>query len=214
MNTALSFAAMTAICAVTSTTAVAQSLNQADLEKCAGQPTADLKLACYEALTLSGRRPAPMPSFDVADVEAVPRSVVPGPDDPSKTEVSPTTAVASSTAIETVASQESVHDDQAAEPVSAQANSAVADIAESAKSQTQPDGKSSATATVVEVTSGRFDVLYFHFDNGQIWRQVQARRFRFPKNRAFDVTVTTGLMGDHQLRVEGDGPMTRIRRIK
>ena len=69
-------------------------------------------------------------------------------------------------------------------------------------------------ATVVQVTKGRFDILSFHFANGEVWRQAQARRFRYPKDREFEVSISTGMMGDYQLRVEDSGPMTRVRRIK
>jgi hypothetical protein len=78
----------------------------------------------------------------------------------------------------------------------------------------QKDMPEVVTATVVSVTRGRFDTLYFHFENGQVWRQIQPRRFRYPKDGEFKVTIGTGIMGDYQLRVEGDGPMTRIRRIR
>jgi hypothetical protein len=208
VNTVAKVAALTAICVLTSAVSVAQSIDQVDLEKCAAEATAQRKLACYDALTLSGRRPPPAPAIEVGDVVAA----VPAPDHPSEAVASPARAVVIPSAVETTVSQVENHEDPAA--AATQAKSAVAPAAADANTEAPPDSKSVLTVSVVEVTSGRFDVLYFHFDNGQIWRQIQARRFRYPKNRAFDVTISTGAMGDHQLRVDGDGPMTRIRRVK
>ncbi len=69
-------------------------------------------------------------------------------------------------------------------------------------------------ATVSEVVKGSFDVLYFHFTNGQVWRQVESRRFSYPRDAEFDVSIDTGMMGDYRLRLAAGGPMTRIRRIQ
>ena len=69
-------------------------------------------------------------------------------------------------------------------------------------------------ATVTRVVRGGYDVLYFHLTNGQVWRQVEARRFSYPRGEEFDVNISTGMIGDYQLRLDSGGPMTRIRRIQ
>lgn len=73
---------------------------------------------------------------------------------------------------------------------------------------------STVTAIVSGVTESGSGKLYFHFANGQVWRQIEPRRFHYPKNQAFEVTVSQGMMGDYRLRVGGEGPMTRIRRVE
>lgn len=70
------------------------------------------------------------------------------------------------------------------------------------------------TATVTEVTRDYTKRLVFHFENGQVWRQQEARRFQYPKNRSFDVEIARGVFGDYQLRVGGEGRMTRIKRLQ
>lgn len=70
------------------------------------------------------------------------------------------------------------------------------------------------TAVVREVSESRSGRLYFHFSNGQVWRQIEPRRFRYPKDREFAVTITQGMLGEYRLRVAGEGPMTRIRRVE
>ena len=70
------------------------------------------------------------------------------------------------------------------------------------------------TATVARVTRERNGLLYFHFANGQVWRQAEARRFQYPKQGNFDVTITTGMLGDYRLRLAEGKPMTRIRRVE
>ena len=74
--------------------------------------------------------------------------------------------------------------------------------------------KQTVTATVKEVTTDRLRRLTFHFTNGQAWRQVEPRRFQYPKREAFDVVISRGVFGDYQLRVGGEGRMTRIRRLQ
>ncbi|MDH4107212.1 MAG: hypothetical protein OEW35_02755 [Gammaproteobacteria bacterium] len=70
------------------------------------------------------------------------------------------------------------------------------------------------TATVNEVSQGRHKVLYFHFANGQLWRQMEPGRFPYPKDGPFEVEIRQGMMGDYQLRVGGKGRMTRIVRVR
>ena len=69
-------------------------------------------------------------------------------------------------------------------------------------------------ATVSEVTESRSGRLYFRFTNGQVWRQNEARRFRYPRSGEFDVIISRGMMGDYQLRIDDGGPMTRISRVE
>ncbi len=69
-------------------------------------------------------------------------------------------------------------------------------------------------ATVSDVVKGSFDMLYFHFTNGQVWRQVESRHFRYPRDGEFDVIIDTGMMGDYRLRLAAGGPLTRIRRLR
>lgn len=68
--------------------------------------------------------------------------------------------------------------------------------------------------TIAKVTRDRLDRLYFHFDNGQVWRQIESRRFRYPQSGEFQAIVSTGMMGEFRLRLSEDEPMTRIRRIE
>jgi hypothetical protein len=69
-------------------------------------------------------------------------------------------------------------------------------------------------ATVTEVAKGRNKILYFRFDNGQVWRQLEARTLIYPKSGDFDITITRGMMGDYRMRIGDNGRMVRIRRVK
>jgi len=62
-------------------------------------------------------------------------------------------------------------------------------------------------ATVIEVTQGRNRTLHFHFDNGQVWRQMEARHLEYPRNVEFDINITRGMMGDYRMRIGDDGRM-------
>jgi len=70
------------------------------------------------------------------------------------------------------------------------------------------------TATINEVSEGRHRILYFHFANGQLWRQMEPGYFAYPKDGSFEVEIRQGMMGDYQMRVGGKGRMTRIVRVR
>jgi hypothetical protein len=69
-------------------------------------------------------------------------------------------------------------------------------------------------ATVIEVSEGRNEILYFHFANGQVWRQNEARTLTYPKSGEFDISITRGMMGDYRMRIGDNGRMVRIRRVQ
>ncbi len=69
-------------------------------------------------------------------------------------------------------------------------------------------------ATVTEVTQGHNRILFFHFDNDQVWRQIEARHLEYPRSREFDINITRGMMGDYRMRIGDNGRMVRIRRVQ
>ena len=70
------------------------------------------------------------------------------------------------------------------------------------------------TGRVTKVTKDDYGRLLFHFENGQVWRQFEKRYYPYPKSREFDVTISTGMMGDHRLQVEGAGRKVGIKRLR
>lgn len=174
---------------LSATPSIAQFVDQEDLERCAAMETSERKLACFESLTMAG--------MDKQSNESANRGSVVTDEVSRAGQVLPEVVVekrVNSAAKGDLASRNDT-DDELPE----------------ASTEELPE---QLTATVVDVTRGRFDVLYFHLANGEVWRQTEARRFRYPKEGDFDVTITTGMMGDYRLRVEGSGPMTRIRRVE
>lgn len=69
-------------------------------------------------------------------------------------------------------------------------------------------------ATVARVTANPHGLLYFHLDNGQVWRQLERARLNYPKNEPFMIVISQGFMGDYRLRINGTGRMIRIRRTR
>lgn len=180
----------------------AQDVSQAELAECASQPTAAEKLACYEALTAV---PAPAPAPPVAEsanvaaegaIEAKalapamePAVALPAEAPPAPTQPAPAAEDSRSSAPDELGEEQLGIKEETVDP-------------------------SPVTAVVNEVTQSGSGRLYFHFSNGQVWRQIEPRRFRYPKNQEFEVTVSQGMMGDYRLRVGGKGPMVRIRRVE
>jgi len=56
--------------------------------------------------------------------------------------------------------------------------------------------------------------LVFQLDNGQVWRQIEPRYYPYPRDREFDVMISTGMLGTYRLQVEGTGRRVTIKRLK
>lgn len=67
-----------------------------------------------------------------------------------------------------------------------------------------------------QVVSCRHDPNYYYsftFDNGQIWRQIDGRRFRRPRDCEFVAIITKDKFG-YKMQVEGDEHKYRVKRIR
>jgi len=244
--------------------ATAQTVDLSTLEICAGLETQELKLACFEAITASGKTPeirqreavdSPLSDQPVAEIEARPEAQPPAEVMPQEAPAvdaaleSTPAAVSTSTAAVTVTTEPPVEVmPQEAPAVDATPESTPAAVAtwtaavavtpepSAATVTTTPEPLASSQlgeehldrpeadkkanedevfhATVTEVTRGRNKILYFHFDNGQVWRQMEPRHFQYPKNGEFEIYITRGMMGDYRLRIGDNGRMVRIRRVQ
>jgi hypothetical protein len=187
----------------------AQSVELSDLEICASLETAELKLICFEAIIATAKRAAepvldssPLPKAEptpaiAEDAESSAPNGVVEPEEKPRLKAEIVTAVASATASTSA-------DEFGQEHLEKEQRSAVA-------------APEVLAATVVEVTQGSNRALSFHLSNGQVWRQIEPRYFPYPKDGEFDVTISTGMMGEYRLRVgkTGDsGRMVRIRRVR
>ena len=233
-------------------TAAAQTVEQSDLERCASLATAELKLACFEALAASkdteaepaaDEVPDPPPesattrkalttagtaigvaeSSDAGRVAPAAAAVADDEQSDSPDELSRVLADEEQVDLANELGLEQPDDEQAnvvdevgqGHPDEEQANAAE-DIGREHLDEETDDKKEEAVVrvTVSEVVRGSYDVLYFHLTNGQVWRQIESRRFRYPRDGEFDVVIDTGMMGDYRLRLDTGGPMTQIRRVK
>ena len=154
------FYAAAALLLLSAKIATAQTVDLSTLELCAGLETQELKLACFEAIIAGSKTPA---------VDANPGNT-PG------AVVTSTAAVAAKT--EPSAGALSVTSESSAvatapEPV---ANSQLGEEhLERPETEEKANDDDVIHATVTEVSQGRNRTLYFHFDNGQVWRQTEAR---------------------------------------
>ena len=78
----------------------------------------------------------------------------------------------------------------------------------------QGEKKEVIKAMVVDVTQGSSKLLYFHLANGQVWRQIEPRRFQYPKQSDFEVSISQGVLSEYRLRIGDNGRMVRIRRVE
>ncbi len=177
----------------------AQGASQQDLDRCADMLTAAEKLRCFEALANAGRAPEPTaaePPLSPPPVGAP--GAVEVPSDPA----------------DAVAVKPPVEPPPATQPLRRTPAKSAELGAEQLKTQEPQADDQPVTATVVKVSEGPLGNLYFHLDNGQVWRQIEARRFRYPKNLEFGILISQGMMGDYRLRTSPDSPATRIRRVE
>lgn len=189
----------------------AQQISQDDMERCAAISDSLERLSCFERLTEQGRTTETVvPERTTQD--DVPTTAVTA-DAPAR---ATTPALETESAIPTA--PRATNNSAASLP---QTTSQLEDVQpEIGREQLPDDGRNADDepplfiATVREVTRGGRDQLYFHLENGQVWRQIESRYVSYPRNRPFDVEIGQGLMGDYRLRVEGRGRMVRIRRIE
>jgi len=186
--------------------AAAQPVELSDLEICAGLESAELKLACFDAIIATGNRAAD-PGLD--DARPIEEDPVQPPVDETQTRL-PAVASDPDPVVETspVAS--------VSLPASAPAEEFGQEHLPKA-TETVDSEPETLLATVVEVTQARNRGLSFHLANGQVWRQIEPRYFPYPKDGEFKVTISTGVMGEYRLRVgnqDAGGRMVRIRRVR
>ena len=210
-----------------------QTVDMSALEQCIALETEELKLRCFEAIIASvgtGTEEEVTASNLSVAVVPVPEESVPdtiGEPDPA---VTPGSAGNASSSVVSAAESDPGASSTAVSAAVVGTSLAALSNASTAASENedevgkehlrQPeklaggDDDALLRATVVEVTKGRNDILYFQMDNGQVWRQNEARNFSYPKNRDFDVSISRGMMGDYRLRIGDNGRMVRIRRVK
>lgn len=209
----------------------AQPVSQQDLEACALIERSLQRLDCYEALTGRGRiMEAPEPDSEpqvageplvAGEMPAAETAVVPVPG--SEPQVADVPLAAGETPVAEPVAPES----GAQPPAPPRETSPPAPPIELEPAVTEfgrehlPDAEEveerspdSIVAAVREVTEGARGNLYFHLDNGQVWRQIEARFVPYPRNEPFEVEINRGMLGEFRLRVEGRGRMVRIRRVE
>lgn len=212
--------------------ALAQSVDVSELKKCAALEPAAARLACYEALSRVAepssppKSPAVQPEAQVVEAPPEPADDAPAatPAEPLPRPAQATPAVLPVAAASPVAAAPTQPQDVVQEnlPAAPTQPAATAAASTSAAESTDPmanlgidkpdagvlDGR------VTKVTKDGYGRLIFHFDNGQEWRQIEKRRYPYPRNREFDVTISTGMMGEHRLQVEGAGRRVTIKRLR
>ena len=204
----------------------AQTVDLDELRRCAALDTSEQKLACFERLADApdAETPADRSSEPVAAGEAavpgepsVGAAVPTAPAEPVP-EAGPVRALAPGVEVDPYPGpQPDIEAAAAAEPAAeiATASEPSDDLGRRYIEDPEADAEPEVvTATVNEVSQGRHKILYFHFANGQLWRQMEPGRFPYPKDGPFEVEIRQGMMGDYQLRVGGKGRMTRIVRVR
>jgi len=170
-----------------------QSVDMSELEACAGLATAELKLACFEAIVNTGK------GMLAAEADAPQRA-------PPLTETQASPAVPVET--EALAAKDTAV--TAAERPQRRTD----DFGSEQLGRSKDAGEAVLHATVTAITRGANRALIFHLSNGQIWRQIEPRHFPYPKQREFDVIISTGIMGEYRLQVGDAGRKVRIRRVQ
>lgn len=194
--------------------ASAQTVDMSALEACSGLETETARLECFEAI-VSGKEAAPLQSA-VSEPDSVPPAVDPQPGNSgAPVVVVPAAEPAALTVERQPASQSSAPAPSATSAGQAAASEMTADdFGREHLATRSAEAPEVLRARVMSVSKGNHDALVFHLDNGQVWRQIQPRYYPYPRNQEFDATITTGMLGEYQLQVEGEGRKVNVRRLK
>lgn len=164
--------------------AAAQTASQQELEACAAIEQAIERLDCFETLTARGAEPAPVDVEPEQEAEVEPEQAAEAPPEH--------TSDTSQNQLENVGIEQ------------------LPDNRREERTQERDD----IGAIVTEVSEGPRGNLLFHLENGQVWRQIEARYVPLPADAPFPVRISRGLFGEYRLRVDGEGRLVRIRRVQ
>lgn len=164
--------------------ATGQTASQQELEACAAIERAIERLDCFETLTARGAVPAPVDVEPEREAEVEPEQAVEAP--PERT------SDTSQNRLENVGAEQ---------------------LRDNGREEQRRE-RDDIGAMVTEVSEGPRGNLLFHLENGQVWRQNEARYVPLPANAPFAVQISRGLFGEYRLRVEGEGRLVRIRRVQ
>lgn len=172
--------------------ALSQTVEVATLEQCVAMETEELKLRCFEAIIASS----------TSGEDEKPQEQESRAQPPASASVTPAVAATIDDAADEVAA------------VTPPVDQAFGQEHLARQEKGQQARGASLRATVIEVSRGRRDYLYFHLDDGQVWRQIEARHYAYPKDGEFEVNISRGMMGEYRMRIGDNGRMVRIRRVK
>jgi hypothetical protein len=201
--------------------AMSQTVDVSTLEQCIAMETEELKLRCFEAIiagSAAGEDKTSEPQESPADqsllVPVIPAASATVGDAPhNEAAIAPVARAAAAPILE-VAMTDAGSQTSNVTAASASGEEAFGQEHLLRQEENQEADGALLRTTVVEVSKGRHDLLYFQLDNGQVWRQNEARNFSYPKDVEFDVNITRGMMGDYRMRIGDNGRMVRIRRVK
>ena len=187
--------------------AAAQTASQRELEACLAIERAITSLDCFETLTLRGAAPqSATPAPAAVEEPAQSRQVAPEP--ASEMDVGQALeAVVEPTSPEAVAEPSPDTSPDRLENIGAE------QLPGNRREEQAREG-SGIVATVTEVREGPRGNLLFHLENGQVWRQIEARHVPLPEDAPFPVSISRGFFGEYRLRVGGEGRLVRIRRMQ
>ena len=179
---------------------------QAELEACAAQERNTDRLRCFERLTDLGRKPAATAIVESGVESGAESAATPAPA-PAAPASQP---VPAPEAAGQIAPAPALHG--ADKPAQAAADLGQEQLPPPRRDA--PDESATLGARVIEVSQHGRSHLYFHLENGQVWRQIEPRYVPYPRNGAFEVEISRGMLGEYRLRVAGKGRLVRIRRVK
>ena len=185
--------------------AAAQTASQRELEACLAIERAITSLDCFETLTLRGATTqSATPAPAAVEEPAQSRQVAPEP--ASEMDVGQALeAVVEPTSPEAVAEPSPDTSPDRLENIGAE---------QLPGNRREEQERSDIAATVTEVREGPRGNLLFHLENGQVWRQIEARHVPLPGDAPFPVSISRGFFGEYRLRVGGEGRLVRIRRMQ
>ena len=71
----------------------------------------------------------------------------------------------------------------------------------------------SLRSSITRVNRDPYDRLEFHLENGQVWKQIETRRFSVPRENPVAI-VRPGALGSYRLYLENESRWTRVKRTR
>ena len=82
------------------------------------------------------------------------------------------------------------------------------------ESEREQQRSEKTTYTLTGAYKNKSELWVFEFDNGEVWRQLEARYLSVPRDLPATAELSRGIFGSYNFRIGGNGRTIKVKRLK